>query len=279
MAANAAKPGCGPVIGAPPTLEWVGVDRLSVDERYQRATESDKSRRLIRRMVERWNWRLCQPLAVSRRTDGSLFVVDGHHRLEGARQRGDLPHLPCVVTAHNDHADEADTFVALNTQRQKLSQGDIFAASLAAGDPQAQRAFDLLTEAGLTLARHGNPVSWKPRQIFCGPRIAKAIAVDGEEAVRNSLVALAEAYPDRVVGNAATLFNALLLIYREDAKRTGFDPDLFIQALGSVDPSDWFDEGREARAGCPGMSVREGIAAAFMEQYDALRADLREAAE
>lgn len=266
------------IVGAPPTLEWIGLDRLRIDERYQRPTDSGKSRQIIRRMTERWDWRLCQPLAVSRREDGGLYVVDGQHRLEAATAREDIPHLPCVVTAHSGHADEADTFVALNTQRQRLSQGDIFAASLASGDPQAARALDLITEAGLSLARHCNPVSWKPGQIFCGPLVMKLMASDGEEVVRNALVAMGEAFSSKVNGVAATLLKALILIYRDDATRPGFDPDLFIEALGAVEPGDWPELGRDARSSSPTLSVREGIAAAFMEQYDAVRSERREAA-
>jgi hypothetical protein len=105
-----------PVIGAPPTLEWIGVERLAIDESYQRATDSAASRRLIHRIKTDWNWNYCQPIVVSRRSDGSLFVIDGQHRLTAAVARGDIPHLPCVVISGQDENGEASAFVALNTQ-------------------------------------------------------------------------------------------------------------------------------------------------------------------
>lgn len=257
------------IVGAPPTLEWIAVDRLQVDPGYQRATEGPHSRRIIFGMVKSWDWRLCQPLAVSRRDDGALFVVDGQHRLAGARERGDVPHLPCVVTAHADPADEAHTFVSLNQKRQKLSNGDVFNAMVAAGDADALRAAQLVADAGLGFARHGNPTAWKAGQLFNGPAIVKALRLHGEVVVRNVLTAMAEAFAGQVLVRAATIFNALLLIYTDDANRAGFDPDRFIAALGSLEQLDWVaaaDDTREQRNRT--ISAREAMAVAFMEAYD-----------
>ena len=257
--------------GAPPTLEWVPLDRLEIDERYQRATDSPKSMRLVRGMVLCWDWRLCAPLIVSRREDGRLFVVDGQHRLAGARERGDLPHLPCVIAMHADHADEANTFVALNLKRQKLSQGDVFNASLAAGDEAAAVVLDLVERAGLSFARSHSPQSWKPGQLFCGPALMRHVRAHGGEAVSNALVALSEAYAGQVLTRGATIINALMLIYTNDAKRPEFDPDHFIKALGAVEQIGWMDAAEDTQRANPALSRREALAAAFMEVYDELR--------
>ena len=261
------------LIGTPPTLEWIGCERLQIDERYQRATAGAHSQRIVAGMLKCWDWRLCQPLAVSRRDDGGLFVVDGQHRLVGARSRGDIAHLPCVVTSHEGHADEAHTFVALNLRRQKLSQGDVFNAMIAAGDVDAQRVAELVTDAGLSFARNHTPATWKPGQLFCGPALVKAMRRHGEPAVRNALTALGEAYAGKIMVRGATLLDALLLIYTEDATRIGFDPDRFIEALGSVDQLEWVSFAADTRQQRNGsISFREAMAVAMMEQYDALPA-------
>ena len=263
----------GAIVGQPPTLEWIGVDQLRIDEGYQRGIDTPQSRKIIVGMVRRWDWRLCQPLNVSRRADGSLYVVDGQHRLEGARERGDVPHLPCVVTALVDTAEEAHTFVALNSKRQRLSQGSVFAASLAAQDPDAIRTQQLIAEAGLTLARHANTSAWKPGEIFCAPAIQTALKRYGDRVVSNALVALGEAYADRVMVRAATLLQPLYLIYSDEAKQPGFDPDCLIEALGSLEQLEWLDAGRDVARLSPALSGREAIATAMMEQYTALRRD------
>jgi hypothetical protein len=260
------------VIGTPPTLEWVAIGRLRVDETYQRMTEGSHSRRIIVGMTKCWDWRLCQPLNVSRREDGSMWVVDGQHRLAGARERGDIPHLPCVVTHHEGTADEAFTFVALNQKRQKLSQGDVFNAMLAAGDQDAARVAHLVERAGLSFARSHTPATWKPGQLFCGPALVKSIKLYGDIVVANALVAVGEAFAGKILERGATILNSLTLIYTDDAKRPGFDPDQFIAALGSVSQLDWIAfaaDTREQRG--RSVSFREALAIAFMEKYDEMR--------
>jgi hypothetical protein len=238
-------------IGSPPTLEWIAVERLAIDESYQRATDSPASRRLINRIKQGWNWSFCQPLVVSRRTDGSLFVIDGQHRLSGAIGRGDIPHLPCVVVTD---ADEAQTFIALNTQRQKLSQGDIFNAMLAAGDDAAKTTATILDETGWKLTRN-HTISVTGR-LNCAPMIARAVRKIGECPVRNALTALREAYPDQPVPNAATLLKPLFTIYRD--KRIS-DPDLLIELLGAVSPLDWQLESAGLRLRNPQLSREEAL--------------------
>jgi hypothetical protein len=238
-------------IGSPPTLEWIAVERLAIDESYQRATDRPASRRLILRITNRWDWSLCQPLVISRRDDGSLFVIDGQHRLSGAIGRGDIPHLPCVVVTA---ADEAMTFIALNTHRQKLSQGDVFNAMLAAGDDAAKTTADLLDETGWKLTRN-HSISVTGR-LNCAPMIARTVRKSGECVVRNALTALREAYPDAPVPNAATLLKALFIIYRD---KRAENPDLLIEMLGAVLPTDWQLEAAGLRLKNPRLSRDEAI--------------------
>jgi hypothetical protein len=265
----------GPRTGTPPTLEWIAPDRLQVDAAYQRTTDGPQSRRIIVGMLKTWDWRLCQPLIVARRADGGMFVIDGQHRLEGARGRGDIDHLPCVVIPSEAVAEEAHTFVALNNKRQRLSQGQVFAASLAAQDPDAHRVLDLVECAGLSFARSHDPSNWKPNEIFCGPAIMMALRQYGEGVVRNALVALSEAFEGQVLSRAATLLRPLYVIYAEDAKRPGFDPDVFIESLSAANQHNWLKRGQAIQQQQPSLSARDACAVAMMEAYDARR---REAA-
>jgi hypothetical protein len=243
-------------IGAPPTLEWIAVGRLAIDESYQRATDSAASRRLIHRIKMGWNWNYCQPIVVSRRADGSLYVIDGQHRLTAALGRGDILHLPCVVISGADELGEASAFVALNTQRQKLSQGDIFNAMLAAGDETAKRVAELLIETGWRMTHTSNTQVWKPGDLFCAPMIVKALKAEGECVVRNALTALREAYSEITVTNTVTLLKALLLIYRD--KRIA-NPDVLIEMLGAVAPNDWELERSAVRLRNPQMSLNDAL--------------------
>ena len=90
---------------------------------------------------------------VARRTDGSLWTLDGQHRHAGAGTRGDVPFLPCVILAARDVAEAARTFVDPNTRRQRFTQGEVFVCRLAAGDAVAVRVQQLPDATG-----------WKTRQ-------------------------------------------------------------------------------------------------------------------
>lgn len=263
---DTAKSATGPVIGDPPSLEWLAVGRLQIEPAYQRATDGHKSRKIIAGMVREWNWTLCQPLVASRRHDGSIYVIDGQHRLEGAKKRGDIPHLPCTVLPALDHAGEAAAFVALNTKRQALSQTDVFAGMLAAGDRDALALEKMLAETGWTLARHTNTADYKPGQLACAPMLSRAFNGIGEAPVRNALTTLREAFPDRPVRTASRLLQALMLLFSDEGYWKRVDPDALIDTIGAVDdPADWIAEGYEVRRRNPALSTREGIAEAMVQ--------------
>ena len=260
----------GQVRNAPPTLEWVAVDLLAVDPAYQRATNGPHSRRIIFGMVKCWDWALCQPLVISRREDGSLFILDGQHRHAGAVERGDIRHLPCVILAGCNSKDEAITFVALNTKRQKLTQGDIFNGMLAASDPVAKATAALLERTGWRARRNTNTQSYLPGDLGCAPMLTKALALHGEAIVTNALTALREAYADTPVRNAATLLKALIVVFRDNACTD--DPDLFIETIGQVEPGDWEMFGQDYRRRNPALSRIDGIAGSMVDAYhDTLR--------
>lgn len=249
---------------SPPSLEWIAVDRLQVDPAYQRATDGEKSRRLIASMARCWDWSLCQPLVVARRNDGSLFVVDGQHRCEGARSRGDIAHLPCVILSAIDAEAEAATFVALNTQRQRLSQTDLFHAMLAAGDTDAQATAAIIAETGWKIARGSNAASYGPGYLACAPALTRALACHGAPVVRNALTALREAYPDTAFNTAATMLKALIMIFR-DGDLEDCEPDLLIETLAEAEPDIWIDSGHDHRRRHQALSRIEALAAAIVQ--------------
>jgi hypothetical protein len=85
-----------PPIGSQPTIEWIHIGRLSIDDVYQRSTDNEASRRLIASIASRFDWRLCGPLVVSRRVDDVLTIIDGQHRWMAASKRDDIPNFRVV---------------------------------------------------------------------------------------------------------------------------------------------------------------------------------------
>ena len=241
-----------PPLGRLPTLQFILVGELQVDPEYQRSLEARSSQRLIRRVAQHWNWDLCQPLVVARRPDGGgLFVIDGQHRLQAAKLRGDIAQLPCVVVEYASAADEAASFVHLNQERRPLSKLDLFKAAVASGDSQATAIADAMKSAGLSCAPHGNFVSWKPGMVSNIGGIERAWKDHGPEATSRAFDVLARAFEGQVLRYAGTIFPgiAALCAETEDADEL----DLLVAMIGGAEQAEWRKEIAKARAEDPDL--------------------------
>jgi hypothetical protein len=212
-----------PPLGRMPVLQFMAPAELAVDPAYQRSTESGESRALIKRIAQHWDWGQCQTLSVARRGDGSLFVIDGQHRLEAARLRGDIAQLPCVIADYPSAADEAAAFVRLNSERRALTALDLFRAAVSSGDSAALAIAQAIAEAGLALAPHGNATVWKPGMIGNIGGIRKAWKRHGAAATGEALKVLAAAFEGEAQHYAGTLFSGVVAVCAAECKSGEFD--------------------------------------------------------
>lgn len=141
--------------GTPPTgrpeLTWIAPGELLVDETYQRDL-SDASRRLIRRIVEHWDWRRFKP-PVTAWTDAGLEVIDGQHSAIAAATHPDIGLIPVIVVEAAQQADRAEAFIGHNRDRIAITAAQIHVAAAAAGDPDAIKVNRICAEAGVELLR------------------------------------------------------------------------------------------------------------------------------
>lgn len=255
-----------PPLGLRPSLENHRIGDLNVDPTYQRSIEAGTSQTLIRRIAMFWDWALFQPLAVSRRADGTLWVVDGQHRLAGARLRNDIYDLPCVVTAYDSMADEAASFVAMNQQRRPLNALDLFRAALAAGDDEATEVQALIVAAGLTLATHTNHTAWKPCMVSNIGGIRGAFRQHGKAAALAGLQALATAWPGAVLQYAGSIFIPIVRCFATLLPESGFDAELFVEIIGGATQKEWLAEIRLEQASSS-VSLTEAGERVLMRAY------------
>jgi hypothetical protein len=239
-----------PPLGMRPSLEFRRLRELQIDPSYQRTIEAAASQTLIRRIAMFWDWALCQPLAVAKRDDGALMVVDGQHRLAAARMRGDIDDLPCVVTAYGGAGDEAAAFVALNQQRRPLNKLDLFKAALAAEDNDARAIAEIMTMAGLRLAGHTNHTAWKPDMVANIAGIQDCYRSHGREVTLAALSALQRGFAGQVLRYAGTIFPGIYGFIAEERRIEGrVDLDRLFAALRTRSQKDWVAEiGLEAAA-------------------------------
>lgn len=198
-----------PIVGDPPAPQFVALSALRVDDSYQRSIEGGASRKLIVKIAENWDWRLCLPLIVSRRA-GVLYVIDGQHRMEGARLRGDIAHLPVVIFDFEKPEAEAELFIAANRSRRPMSKLDDHHAAVTAGDKKALAIEEIVTGAGLAVGRVQAWQYWKPGEVVFVTSIKRLMHTAGKDVVSQALRIIGKAFEGQVLVGVASLFEGLV---------------------------------------------------------------------
>lgn len=137
-----------------PELLWVAPGDLLVDDTYQRDL-SDRSIRLIRRIIEGFSWNRFKPPIVVRTESGALHIIDGQHTsIVCASLR--IQAIPVMVVTAADTAERARAFVGHNKDRTPVSPIDILRALQASGDEDAMDVANVCRRAGVRI-RHISP--------------------------------------------------------------------------------------------------------------------------
>lgn len=257
-----------PARGSLPVLQWLQPSQLQVDPSYQRSIEASSSVRLISAIAKRWNWDLCQPLVVSRRPNGEMFVVDGQHRLEAAKARGDIGQLPCVIANFDTSAQEAASFVEFNQARRPLTAQDLFRSAVASGDKEALSIMAALDQVGMTIASGRNNQHMATNAIGAVSTLRRVHANHGQYVLIVALDVLQQGFKDQVLRYAGSLLDGIAAVIRdtmkaEDLSASGFqDGDLFIlltEMLGGAAQGEWYVEiaTERARSGCNTTAASE----------------------
>lgn len=182
-------------IGDPPSIQLLPVARLEIDKSYQRALSALGSQRLIQDIARKFDWRLFLPLVVSRREGGGLYVIDGQHRMEGARLRGDIRLVPCTVIEGLSQVEEAKLFCSLNGKRKPISALDLWRSAVMSGDPDAVTVAAIVSDAKL-LVVDASRDRLKPGEINTIGPIKTAIRAYGEQTAGDALAIIASAFRD-----------------------------------------------------------------------------------
>jgi hypothetical protein len=136
--------------GKRPELKWVAPTDLLVDGTYQRDL-SERSIRLITRMIECFAWNRMKPPIVTR-VAGGFHVIDGQHTAIAAASMG-VPEIPIFIVEAESLDERARAFVGHNTDRIVVSPFDIYRALLSSGDPSARAVDEVCQAAGIRIRR------------------------------------------------------------------------------------------------------------------------------
>lgn len=135
--------------GEKPSLKWVEPISLLVDATYQRDL-SERSVRLIRKMIENFAWNRLKPPIVVQAGPASLHIVDGQHTAIVAATLG-IPQIPVFIVKADTLDERARAFVGHNSDRVAVSSFDLYRALLASGDPDAMDVDNVCRRAGVRI--------------------------------------------------------------------------------------------------------------------------------
>ena len=148
-----------------PTLSWIPVDRLVIDDRYQRLIERS-GRKNILHIANHFDWSKFSPVLVSRRPDDLYAIIDGQHRAHAAALRG-IEAVPAMVSELSLEQ-EASAFAWVNGSVTALTPNQIFKAALAGFEPWAVQCDAVVSKAGCKLMTYNSSSNQKkPGEVYC----------------------------------------------------------------------------------------------------------------
>ena len=126
-------------------ISYVDVDDLKTDYSYQRALDEKR----VKKIAQEFMPELTGAIVVSRRRDGSLYIIDGNHRVAAMRAIG-KKYATANILDGLSSTEEAELFRKLNTSQKKPRFNEILFASIAAGNEEAVAYKELLDTAGVS---------------------------------------------------------------------------------------------------------------------------------
>jgi hypothetical protein len=136
------------------TAEVLAIDVVNIDPDYQREIRHE----LVNRIGRDYDIVKAGPILVSERSDGSLWCIDGQHRMMGAAQAGETEIFAHVVHGLSQQ-EEAALRLARNDRKSDTAQ-EKFRTRLVMNDPVAHAILHIVREAGTDVnmvanAHHG----------------------------------------------------------------------------------------------------------------------------
>lgn len=138
--------------GSMPRIIMADPRLMLVDEKYQRGL-SERSLKLIRKIVGQWNWASFKPPVVTE-VDGQLHVIDGQHTAIGAVTHGGIAEIPVLLVDALSAPERAASFAAHNRDRIAVTSTQLHAAMVEAGDEDAMTIAQVCERAGVEVLKH-----------------------------------------------------------------------------------------------------------------------------
>lgn len=216
-----------------PQLLWIPIDRLKIDNRYQRDIGSLSSQKNIKHIVENFTWARFGAVQVAQTLSGELFILDGQHRTHAAGKKG-FDSVPCIVNETDDLQEQAMHFYNINVRRVGLTALAKYHVLIQTGDFKAVSLNEILNEIDITIPKAPILRGYtKPRETQAIGALLKMIDTHSKKQIQWVLNTIADAYPEELGHMRATLIKALGLFVKEEPK---IDQDIITEILLDLDP-------------------------------------------
>lgn len=175
------------VRGERPSLGWVAIDKLRIDDRYQRPLNRHNWA-AIGRIARAFDWSLFTVVDIAPVGEGVFCVIDGQHRVHAALMAG-IDKVPVRIVAE-PVAGQARAFMGINGNVTAITPFHVLRASLAAGEPWAVAADQAIGRAGCRLmTSNGSAITKQPGEVYAVQWV-RALADRDGEINRTALAAL-----------------------------------------------------------------------------------------
>ena len=176
-----------------PMLDWVPINRLVIDDLFQRPLTA-RGWAVIRKIAAEFDWSCFSPVMLAPIEGGLFSIIDGQHRTHAAAICG-FDRVPAMIT-HMAMTKQANAFAKVNGAVTPVSSHQLFKAALAAGEHWAERADLAVMAAGCKLMTyHPSSKNKKVGEIYCVGLIKRMILA-GHSKVITAVLAAIHNYAD-----------------------------------------------------------------------------------
>lgn len=234
--------------------------------KYQRGL----SHKWVEELAAKFDEMKCDPIVLSKRKDGSLYCIEGQHRVKAAIKAG-IPELFARVLTGLTYEQEADYFFQAQKSRRGMRPQDAWNASLEAGHTNTVEINTIVENLGGKVNR--NPSG--DNGINCPGELWKIHEYAGGQVLYESLKLVKDSWPQLRLGGAATTAPMLAGFSFFVTNHQGeFKPERLVKNVGKVSPLEIAERGQRYKN--LGRKRDEGFYLAILDIYNkGLREELK----
>lgn len=194
--------------GEKPEMAWVDINKLDVDNSYQRNTNGYRSKENIKKIVSNFCWEEFTPITVVKTEKGTYNIIDGQHRYKAAVALGDIKELPCWIINKTSVKKQADTFIGINKNRVSTNPYDLYKAQIATENPDAIMIDNFCNKAGIIIPFDG--YCSKPCMTLAISTIRKHLKAHNDGYLLEAIKNIRKAFPETKSQIRSEILNTLV---------------------------------------------------------------------